>query len=130
MNILSGFSYFWVLEIEDLVTLLCGHVLSVNFHFEMRTNMSNSAKEKDMYTVTIVIGERAHFYPCFCSNHQEALEEAWAAHLEAGAPLPLGIRCLVYGKCHDTDCPCQGKDLGIDGVTSPEGFRVTNYCHV
>jgi hypothetical protein len=92
--------------------------------------MSNTANEKDVYTVAIVNGERAYVYPCFCSNHQEALEKACAAHLEAGAPMPLGTRCLVYGTCHDTDCTCHAKDLGIDGVTSPDGLRVTNYQHV
>jgi len=96
----------------------------------MRIQMSNTANQKDVYTVTIVDGQRAFLYPCFCSNHQQALEKAFAGHLQAGALLPLGTRCFVYGKCSDTDCNCRGQNLVIDGVTSPEGLRITNYQHV
>ena len=113
-----------------MATLLCGYVLFVNFRFGMRIQMSNTATEIDGYTVVIVNGERAYVYPCFCSNHQQALEKAFTGHLESGFLLPLGTRCLVYGTCHDTNCNCHGENLGIDGFTCPEGFRVTNYQHV
>ncbi len=92
--------------------------------------MSNITSKTDVYTVTIVNGESAYLYVCFCSNHQQALGTASTWHLDAGAPLPLGTRCLVYGTCRDTTCNCNGKVLAIDGVTCSDGFRVTHYQHV
>jgi hypothetical protein len=35
----------------------------------------NHTTEKDAYTVVFVIAERAYLYPCFCLNHQQALEK-------------------------------------------------------
>jgi hypothetical protein len=96
----------------------------------MRIQMSHIASNIDVYTVTIVNGERACLYPFFGSNLQQALETAFAYHLDTGAPLPLGTRCLVYGTCRDTACSCNGKDFAIDGFTSPEGFHVTKYQHI
>jgi hypothetical protein len=89
----------------------------------------NHITENDVYTVTFVIAERAYLYPCFCLNHQQALEKAFAGHLEAFGPLPMGTRCLVHGLCHDTNCNCRGKNLVIDCFTCPEGVRITNYQH-
>jgi len=92
--------------------------------------MSNTASKIDGYTVTFFNDENAYVYPCFCSNHQQALETAYTRHLDAGVPLPLGTRCLVYGMCYDTTCNCHGKILVIDGVISAEGLHVTNYQHI
>jgi hypothetical protein len=92
--------------------------------------MSNNANKIDGYTVTFFNDERAYLYPCLSSNHQQALETAYACHLDAGAPLPLGTRCLVSGTCHDTTCNCHGKILVIDGVISPEGLSVTKFQHL
>lgn len=91
--------------------------------------MQNIEGSKDVYAVAIVINERAYCYPGFCLNHQQALEKAFAAHQNVLGPVPMGTRCLVNGTCHDTGCPERGKNLTIDGVTDPEGFRVINYQH-
>ena len=87
--------------------------------------MTTALKRTDVYSITILAGARADIYPCFASNHQEALEKALAGHLDTFGPLPVGTRCFVYGQCHDANCDCGGKDRGIVYFTSPVD-RVTN----
>lgn len=79
-------------------------------------NRKNELK-KEVYTVAIVVDECAYLYPCPCLNHKQALEMAFAAHIEASRPLPLGTRCLVDGPCQESDCNCGGRNRTMDCFT-------------
>jgi hypothetical protein len=92
--------------------------------------MKTSAKHINAYSVTILTGATGYLYPCFSSNHQEALEMVLAHHVESCGLLPSGTSCIIYGECHFTNCDCPGKNLVMEWVGSAEGCTLTRHEHL